>query len=113
MASRGQDSRLARQRAQRANARAVREGRSVIPRSITEPVRKAQARASGERVFGDLPRSRTDSTKIRDIEGYDAGEVKKRLGKTDSGSRAQIFDAEYWEDLQYEGEDDDDPFWYH
>jgi hypothetical protein len=109
----GQDARLARQRAQRANARAVREGRSVLPKSITEPVRKAQARASLERTFGDLPRSRTDSTRIRDIEGYNAGEVKSRLGKADSESQGQVYEADYWEDLQYEGEDDDDPFWYH
>jgi hypothetical protein len=113
MAPGGQDQRLARQRAQRANARAVRQGRSVIPRSISEPVRKAQARATLERTFGDLPRSRTDSTRIRDIEGYNAGEVKSRLGKTDSESKAQVYDVEYWEDLQYEGEDDDDPYWYH
>jgi hypothetical protein len=113
MPPRGQDSAQARQRAQRANARALRQGRSVLPRSITSPVRKAQARADLERVFGDLPRSRTDSTRIRDLEGYNVGEVKSRLGKADADNQAQVYDVEYWEDLQYEGEDDDDPFWYH
>lgn len=42
----GQDAKLARQRAQRATARAVREGRPALPKSITGPVRKAQGRAS-------------------------------------------------------------------
>lgn len=109
----GQDARLARQRAQRATARALRQGQPTLPKSITGPVRKAQAGASLERTFGDLRRSRTDSTRIRDIEGYNPQEVKRRLGKADSDSQAQVYDAEYWEDLQYEGEDDDDPFWYH
>jgi hypothetical protein len=109
----GQDARLARQRAQRATARAVREGRPALPPSITGPVRKAQARAGLERTFGDLPRSREDSTRIRDIEGYNSREVMSRLGKTDEDSKSQVFEVEYWEDLRYEGEDDDDPFWYH
>jgi hypothetical protein len=108
------DQALARQRAQRATARALREGRPTLPPSITRPVRAAQSRAQLERAFGDLPFKRDNpAIRVRDRDDYNAKAVAHRLGKTDEGSKQQVLDAEYWDDLSYEGDDDDDPFWYH
>lgn len=107
------DQALARQRAQRATARALREGRPTLPPKITTAYRQAVSRAQLERAFGDLPYKRNDPIRIRDRDGYNGRAVGYRLGKTDAASKQQVFDKEYWEDLEYEGDDDDDPFWYH
>jgi hypothetical protein len=119
MPPRGQDpaqtaQRAARRSAQRATAARLRRGEPTLPPSITKPVRAAQSRAQLERVFGDLPFSKSNpNVRVRDRDDYNAQAVAHRLGKTDSGSQQQVLDAEYWDDLEYEGEDDDDPFWYH
>lgn len=119
MATRGQSPEV---RQARARAREIARGRQHLSPRLTAGHRAAQSRAELERKFGDLPYSRFDPTPIRNSphynsehgwKQYNAQDSARRLGNTTAEAKQQVMDAEYWTDLEWDGDDADDPFFYH